>query len=51
MLQVIGIIIFVLLIGFSIGWHELGHLLPAKRFGVKVTEYMVGFGPTRPGMD
>ena len=46
MLQVIGIIIFVLLIGFSIGWHELGHLLPAKRFGVKVTEYMVGFGPT-----
>src|SRR5699024_11944435 len=23
-----------------------GHLTPAKRFGVKVTHYMVGFGPT-----
>ena len=30
----------------SIGLHEIGHLLPAKRFGVKVTQYMVGFGPT-----
>ena len=46
MLQVIGIIIFVLLIGASIALHELGHLLPAKKFGVKVTEYMIGFGPT-----
>lgn len=31
---------------FSIAWHELGHLAPAKKFGVKVTQYMVGFGPT-----
>ena len=46
MLQVIGIIIFVLLIGASIALHEIGHLLPAKKFGVKVTEYMIGFGPT-----
>jgi membrane-associated protease RseP (regulator of RpoE activity) len=30
----------------SIGLHEVGHLVPAKRFGVKVTQYMVGFGPT-----
>ena len=30
----------------SIALHELGHLVPAKRFGVKVTQYMVGFGPT-----
>jgi len=37
-----------LLIGLaiSIALHELGHLLPAKKFGVKVTKYMVGFGPT-----
>ena len=26
--------------------HEIGHLLPAKLFGVKVTQYMIGFGPT-----
>ena len=26
--------------------HELGHLLTAKMFGVKVTQYMVGFGRT-----
>jgi membrane-associated protease RseP (regulator of RpoE activity) len=45
-LEFIGIVIFALLIGFSIALHELGHLLPAKRFGVKVTEYMIGFGPT-----
>ncbi|MFM8927333.1 MAG: M50 family metallopeptidase [Rhodoluna sp.] len=38
----------ILLVGLaiSIGLHELGHLLPAKKFGVKVTKYMIGFGPT-----
>jgi membrane-associated protease RseP (regulator of RpoE activity) len=37
-----------LLIGLaiSIALHEIGHLWPAKKFGVKVTKYMVGFGPT-----
>lgn len=45
MLQFIGIVIFVLLIGLSIALHELGHFLPAKKFGVKVTEFMIGFGP------
>ncbi|MBG0832804.1 site-2 protease family protein [Planomonospora sp. ID67723] len=30
----------------SIAFHEIGHLVPAKRFGVRVTQYMVGFGPT-----
>src|SRR5699024_8517420 len=30
----------------SIGLHELGHLLPAKRFGVYVPQYFIGFGPT-----
>ena len=43
----VGGIVFMLLgIGFSIGWHELGHLLPAKKFGIKVPKYMIGFGPT-----
>ncbi len=30
----------------SIALHEIGHLVPAKIFGVRVTQYMVGFGPT-----
>ena len=46
MLEVIGIVLFALLIAGSIALHELGHLIPAKAFGVKVTEYMLGFGPT-----
>lgn len=43
----VGGIIFVALgIGVSIGLHELGHLWPAKKFGVKVPTYAIGFGPT-----
>jgi len=30
----------------SIALHEVGHLLPAKLFKVRVTKYMIGFGPT-----
>ena len=43
---IIGWVIFATAIAVSIALHEMGHLLPAKRFGVKVTQYMVGFGPT-----
>ncbi|HTW13522.1 MAG TPA: site-2 protease family protein [Nocardioides sp.] len=42
----LGVVIFALAILVSIGLHELGHLIPAKRFGGKVTQYFVGFGPT-----
>ncbi len=45
-LEVLGWLIFLVGIGLSIGLHEIGHLVPAKAFGVKVTQYMVGFGPT-----
>lgn len=44
--ELIGILIFALGILASIGLHEIGHLLPAKKFGVRVPTYMVGFGPT-----
>ena len=37
---------FVIGLAVSIGLHEIGHLVPAKLFGVKVTQYMIGFGPT-----
>lgn len=46
MLVVLGILIFFIGLLVSIAWHELGHLATAKMFGVKVTEYMVGFGRT-----
>ncbi len=41
-----GAIVFVLAILASIGLHELGHMIPAKAFGGKVTQYFIGFGPT-----
>lgn len=45
-LFLIGVLVVVVGVALSIALHEIGHLLPAKKFGVKVTQYMVGFGPT-----
>ena len=42
----LGVAIVVVGLALSIGLHEIGHLVPAKLFGVKVTQYMIGFGPT-----
>ena len=39
-------ILFFALIMASIALHEVGHMVPAKIFGVKVTQYFVGFGKT-----
>ena len=41
-----GILFLFFGILLSIAIHEIGHMVPAKKFGVKVTQYMVGFGPT-----
>ncbi|MFT4218390.1 MAG: site-2 protease family protein [Micropruina sp.] len=30
----------------SIALHEIGHMVPAKAFGIRVPKYFVGFGPT-----
>ncbi|SDJ17552.1 RIP metalloprotease RseP [Frankineae bacterium MT45] len=46
MLYALGVLIFALGLLGSIALHEVGHMVPAKKFGVKVTQYMVGFGPT-----
>ncbi|MCR2826173.1 M50 family metallopeptidase [Microbacterium sp. zg.Y909] len=43
---VIGVLVLVVGLALSIALHELGHLLPAKKFGVHVGQYMIGFGPT-----
>lgn len=46
MAQFIGIMVLVVGLLVSIGLHELGHMIPAKKFGVRVSQYFVGFGPT-----
>ena len=43
---VLGILIFFVGVLFSVAWHELGHFVAARRFGIKVPEFMVGFGRT-----
>jgi len=45
-LYALGVIVFALGLLASIALHEVGHMVPAKKFGVRVTQYMVGFGPT-----
>ena len=41
-----GALIFFALVMASIALHEVGHLVPGKKFGVKTTQYFVGFGRT-----
>ncbi len=42
----LGVVIFAVAIMVSIGLHEFGHMIPAKKFGGKVTQWFIGFGPT-----
>jgi len=42
----LGIVVFAIGLAISIALHEVGHLVPAKLFGVHVGQYMIGFGPT-----
>ncbi|HEY7042995.1 MAG TPA: site-2 protease family protein, partial [Nocardioidaceae bacterium] len=42
----LGVVLFLLGVLGSIALHEVGHMVPAKKFGVKVTQYFVGFGKT-----
>jgi membrane-associated protease RseP (regulator of RpoE activity) len=46
LLYILGILIVFVGLAVSIGLHEIGHLVPAKLFGVRVGQYMIGFGPT-----
>ncbi|MEZ7905324.1 MAG: site-2 protease family protein, partial [Aquiluna sp.] len=46
LLYAAGIVIVLIGIALSIGLHEIGHLIPAKIFGIRVNQYMIGFGPT-----
>ena len=46
LLYILGVVIILVGLVVSIGLHEIGHLVPAKLFGVRVTQYMIGFGKT-----
>ncbi|SNC72259.1 Membrane-associated protease RseP, regulator of RpoE activity [Kytococcus aerolatus] len=46
LLYLLGVLVVLLGVGISIALHEIGHLVPAKASKVRVTQYMVGFGPT-----
>ena len=39
-------LIFLLVLGVLVIFHEFGHFIFAKRFGVRVSDFAVGFGPT-----
>lgn len=41
-----GIIIAILLFGFIVFFHELGHFLVARKNGITVHEFWIGMGPT-----
>jgi membrane-associated protease RseP (regulator of RpoE activity) len=42
----LGVVIFVVALLGSVMLHELGHFLTAKKFGMRVTQFFVGFGTT-----
>lgn len=46
LMYLLGVLFVVVGVGVSIALHEIGHLAPAKAFGVKCSQYMIGFGPT-----
>ena len=43
-MQIIGILAFVFALLFSVMVHEFGHYLTARRFGMRVSEFFLGFG-------
>lgn len=43
--NILTIILAILALGFMVFIHELGHFLVAKKSGVKVNEFTIGFGP------
>jgi membrane-associated protease RseP (regulator of RpoE activity) len=46
LMTILGIVVFVIGLLVSFAWHELGHFSTAKLFGIRVPQFMVGFGPT-----
>ena len=45
-LFIIGVLVVFVGLVVSIALHEWGHYFPAKKFGVYISQFMIGFGPT-----
>jgi membrane-associated protease RseP (regulator of RpoE activity) len=45
-MDLLGWLIFLFALLFSVMLHEAGHFGTAKYFGMKATRFFVGFGPT-----
>jgi len=43
-MQLLGILAFIVALLFSVMVHEFGHYLTARKFGMKVSEFFLGFG-------
>jgi len=43
-MQLLGILAFIFALLFSVMVHEFGHYLTARRFGMRVSEFFLGFG-------
>ncbi len=45
MIQLEKVAAFLMMLSILIVLHELGHFIAARRFGVRITEFALGFGP------
>ena len=45
-LFIVGVLVVFVGLVISIALHEWGHYFPAKKFGVYISQFMIGFGPT-----
>lgn len=43
-MQFVGVIAFIIALLLSVMIHEFGHFITARRYGMKVTEFFLGFG-------
>lgn len=49
MAYILGIVLFALGIGLTVGLHEAGHFAAARAFGMRVRRFSIGFGPKVAG--
>jgi membrane-associated protease RseP (regulator of RpoE activity) len=43
-MQILGVVAFVIALLFSVMVHEFGHYITARRYGMRVSEFFLGFG-------
>ena len=42
---VLGVLAFIFILGAAVTLHEFGHFIVAKKSGVRVERFSIGFGP------